>query len=66
MSTTTITRCDWCGAVQTPSEREKWGQLVIGPLVNGVVKAPARDVCAVCVAKMRAPSTPVAGWKRSA
>ena len=54
MSTTTITRCDFCGAGQVPSERERWGVLAVGQLKGGTILAPPRDVCPVCIAKMRA------------
>ena len=61
MSTTTVKTCDFCGARMIPSDARKWGVLVIGPyrqiesekVTSGYVSGESRDVCPVCIAKMR-------------
>lgn len=55
MTTTTVTRCDFCNAAQVPSEKERWGTLMVGPYSKGnqTVTAIPRDVCPVCIARMR-------------
>ena len=54
MSVETQRLCDFCGAAQTPSDRERWGVLMVGPLHNGTVQGIARDICPVCIEKRRA------------
>ena len=53
MSTTTVTRCDFCGAKQIPSDKERWGILIIGRMERATLEGTARDICPVDIARLR-------------
>ena len=54
MATSTTTYCDFCNAKQLPTDVERWGVLIIGRQEKGpAVRGVARDVCPVCIARLR-------------